>query len=177
MPKIVVLATGGTFEKIYDEAHGTVENRQSLIEDQLVKRLRLPHTAVEVVTMMNKDSLDMTDADRARIVAEVRRREGEGAPIVIVHGTDTLDQTAKRCCAEIPSPRVAVVFTGAMKPLGFEDSDARQNFTEALVAARLLKPGFYLSFHGEVYRAPHFAKNREAGTFEALPGGELPPLR
>ena len=175
--KVLVIATGGTFEKVYDEAQGKIENRESILEGGIVRKLRLPHSAVEVMTIMNKDSLDMDDADRARVVAEILKREAEDAPIIVVHGTDTVDRTARRCCEEIRAPRVAVVFTGAMKPVGFEDSDARQNFTEALMAARLLPPGFYLSFHGEVYRAPHFTKNRELGTFEALPGGELPSPR
>ena len=51
MPKIIVLATGGTFEKVYDEAQGKVENRESILEAAIVRKLRLPHASVEVVTI------------------------------------------------------------------------------------------------------------------------------
>ena len=61
----------------------------------------------------------------------------------------------------IKNLKVPVVFTGAMIPMGFEDSDATQNVTEALLSAKLLSPGFYISFHNQIFSVPHVQKNKD----------------
>ncbi len=164
-----VVTTGGTIEKIYDETDGTLGNRASIIRGKILQKLRLPYTDIRVHALMAKDSLDMDDKDREAVCAEVRRLEGEGHPIVVLHGTDTMDRTAAHCVQAFPMPRVPVVFTGAMRPMGFDDSDATQNVVEALFAARLVAPGYWVTFHGRLYPAVAFRKNREKGTFEAIP--------
>jgi L-asparaginase len=65
------------------------------------------------------------------------------------------------------TPAQPIVFTGAMKPMGFEDSDAAQNITEALLATKILKPGVYISFHNRVFELPRVRKNKETRTFES----------
>ncbi|MCO4752874.1 MAG: asparaginase, partial [Bacteriovoracaceae bacterium] len=59
------------------------------------------------------------------------------------------------------------VFTGAMKPLGFEDSDAIQNVTEAMMVAKVIQPGIYISFHNRLFEVPGAKKNKAKRTFEA----------
>ena len=65
-------------------------NREDKIERYL-GRLRLPDTEIDTTRLMNKDSLEMTDADRALVLEAVRARLD--APIVITHGTDTMIET------------------------------------------------------------------------------------
>ncbi|SDK63207.1 asparaginase [Microbulbifer yueqingensis] len=163
-----ILTTGGTIEKSYSEEEGTLKNRASIIREGLISSLRLPYTHLELESVVNKDSLDMDDKDRALIAEAVERTSQQGDPIVILHGTDTMADTAEFCFKKMGTPPVPVVFTGAMKPMGFIDSDARQNVTEALLAARLLQPGFYIAFHNRVFAVPGVRKNRDEGTFEAV---------
>ncbi|WP_237057411.1 asparaginase [Microbulbifer sediminum] len=163
-----ILTTGGTIEKSYSEEEGTLKNRASIIREGLISSLRLPYTHLELESVVNKDSLDMDDRDRALIAEAVERTAQQGDPIVILHGTDTMADTAEFCFKKMGQPPVPVVFTGAMKPMGFIDSDARQNVTEALLAARLMEPGFYIAFHNRVFAVPGVRKNREEGTFEAV---------
>jgi L-asparaginase len=92
MKVVYVLATGGTTEKIYSEPTGSVENVDSKI-DRYLRLLRLPETEVNVVPLMNKDSLEMTDQDRVLVLGMVRAILKEKAPIVITHGTDAMVQT------------------------------------------------------------------------------------
>src|SRR5690606_41746712 len=113
-------------------------------------------------------SLFMTDDDRQLLLHFVRSQLEKKIPIVILHGTDTMAVSAELCQRELKDPQVPIVFTGAMKPLGFEDSDALQNVTEALLASKILAPGVYLSFHGRVFSVPGAKKNRERGTFEQI---------
>ena len=87
-------------------------------------------------------------------------------PMVVLHGTDTMAKTAQFIQQNL-GPRVPVVFTGAMKPMGFDDSDATQNVLEAMMAAKILSPGIYISFHNRIFTVPGVRKNKEQGTFEA----------
>src|SRR5436305_10387105 len=113
--RIHVITTGGTIEKIYSEQKGSVENLQSKIESYL-GRLRLPDVEIDTTRLMNKDSLEMTDADRARVLDAVRERLD--APIVITHGTDTLVETGRYLKGEHDDLKYPIVFTGANLPLG-----------------------------------------------------------
>jgi len=71
MPAVYVMTTGGTIEKVYSERNGALENLDNKI-DRYLRQLRLPETEVNVVPLMNKDSLEMTDQDRALILGMVR---------------------------------------------------------------------------------------------------------
>jgi L-asparaginase len=85
--------------------------------------------------------------------------------IIILHGTDTLELTGKLLYQEIPSPRCPIIFTGAMRPYEFRDSDASQNVTEALFAAVLVEPGIYVAMHNRLLAFPGVKKDREKLTF------------
>ena len=165
---IVVITTGGTIEKTYDESDGSLANRESVIKARIMSRLRLPYTGLQVFSVMNKDSLFMTDDDRSLLIQFIKSQLEKNIPIVILHGTDTMAVSAERCFQDIKGPKVPIIFTGAMKPLGFEDSDALQNVTEALLASKIVSPGIYLSFHGRVFKVPGVKKNRHRGTFEQI---------
>jgi len=159
---IHVITTGGTIEKIYSEQHGSVENVENRIERYLA-RLRLPDLEVDTTRLMNKDSLEMTDADRAQIVAAVRQRLD--APVVITHGTDTMVETGRAIEAAISGLRYPVILTGAMTPLGFESSDGLQNLTESFFAAHVLAPGVYVVMHNQVFPVGRVKKDRERSRF------------
>lgn len=164
--KVVIITTGGTIEKTYDEGEGTLFNRETIIKGQIESRLRLPYTNLEVKSIMAKDSLDMTLDDRKLILATIKEHAQKGTPVLILHGTDTMQITAELVEKEF-KPNVPIVFTGAMKPLGFQDSDAIQNVTEALMAVKMLGPGVYLSFHNRIFTVPGVRKNKDLRTFEA----------
>ena len=165
--KVVVITTGGTIEKTYDEIEGTLSNRGSYLREML-KRLRLPYTQIQHQDLLWKDSLEMTDHDRQMILLAVQNFLPQRRPIIILHGTDTMEITAKYLYDRLMPVAVPIIFTGAMKPFGFEDSDALQNFTEALYAASLIKPGVYISMHNKLWEMPGVRKNRERRTFEKI---------
>lgn len=165
---VIIITTGGTIEKTYDEFDGSLENRGTSIKNRILSKLRLPYTNIHVHPLISKDSLYMDDTDRELIYQTIAEEAQKGAPIVVLHGTDTMAQSAKYCFLKMKHLKVAVVFTGAMIPMGFEDTDATQNVTEALLSAKLLKPGFYISFHNQIFEVPHVQKNKEKRTFEAV---------
>lgn len=166
MRHLTLITTGGTIEKTYDEATGLLENRGSIVA-RMLRRLRLEDTTTQIVELMGKDSLLMTDADRDAIVAAVRRaaEPARTTGVLVLHGTDTLCQTGERIHAAIPSPRVPIVLTGAMRPFEMKRSDALQNLTEAVFGAGVLSPGVWCVAHGRALRFPGVTKDREHGTF------------
>jgi len=164
MQRIYVIATGGTIEKVYSEQTGNVQNLDSKI-DRYFRLLRLPDADIQVTHLMNKDSLEMTDGDRARVLELVREKLTDKAPVVITHGTDTMVETGLTLQKNLPDLQVPIVLTGAMTPLGFEASDGLQNLTESLLAARVLGPGVYVVMHNQVFPVDRVRKDREASRF------------
>lgn len=163
MRTVTLITTGGTIEKTFNETSGAMENRQSVVQ-RMLRRLRLEETIVRVVELMSKDSLLMTDDDRSRIVQAVREVPADSCGVVILHGTDTLEQTGERLAAEC-APTRPVILTGAMRPFEMTRSDAVQNLTEAVFAAGVLAPGVYCVAHGRALRFPGVIKDRERRTF------------
>jgi L-asparaginase len=164
MQKIHIIATGGTIEKVYSEQTGNVENLGNKI-DRYFRLLRLPDADIEITHLMNKDSLEMTDVDRTHILAAVREKLEQSAPIIITHGTDTMIDTGLFLQKNLPGVNVPIVLTGAMTPLGFESSDGLQNLTESLFAARVLPPGVYVVMHNQVFPVDRARKDRDLARF------------
>ncbi|HEY7187382.1 MAG TPA: asparaginase domain-containing protein [Vicinamibacterales bacterium] len=157
---IRVIVTGGTFDKTYDEING----RLSFATTHLPEMLRLGRSRVEttIESLMMIDSLDMTDADRARIAQScIRCPETR---IVITHGTDTMVETA-RVVAQGVSGKT-VVLTGAMVPYAFGSSDGLFNLGSALSFAEVLPPGVYIAMNGQHFPWDRVRKNRQTGVFE-----------
>lgn len=161
---VTVITTGGTIAKTFNEFDGSLRNDRPVIEG-LIAALRLPDITTRFVHVLNKDSLDMTDADRRLILDAVREAAGESDAVVVVHGTDTLSLTGEILCSELAGVRVPIVLTGAMRPYEFRDSDAVQNVTEAMLACRLALPGVYVAMHNRLLRFPGVTKDRANLTF------------
>jgi L-asparaginase len=164
MQPIHVIATGGTIEKVYSEQTGNVQNLDAKI-DRYFRLLRLPDAEIQVTHLMNKDSLEMTDADRQRVLEAVREKLKDPAPVVITHGTDTMIDTGLLLQKNLPDLRFPIVLTGAMTPLGFEASDGLQNLTESLFAARVLSPGVYIVMHNQAFPVDRARKDRDLARF------------
>ena len=161
---VTIITTGGTIAKTFDELEGSLSNRRPVVEG-LIAALRLPDIRVEFRHVLNKDSLEMTDADRHLILRAVREALGQADAVTIIHGTDTLSVTGEMLCRELGDLRVPVVLTGAMRPYEFRDSDAVQNVTEAMLACRLASPGVYVAMHNRLLRFPGVVKDRTTLTF------------
>jgi len=166
---VVILSTGGTIEKTFNENDGSLRNVGSVL-DHILGRLRLHDLTVSHVRIMSKDSLEMTDSDRDTILKAVKESLPGGDAVLVVHGTDTLALTGEHLQKNLPVLDKPVVLTGAMRPYEFRDSDASQNLTEALLACRLLPAGVYVAMHSQVLRFPGVTKDRSRMTF--VGGGE-----
>ena len=157
--RLRVISTGGTIDKVYFDAASTYE----IGEPQVGLVFRESNITFDFVveSVLQKDSLAMTDEDRALIRARV-----EASPeklILITHGTDTMTATAALLTGL--SDKV-IVFTGSMQPARFRDSDAVFNLGCAIGALQVLPPGVYIAMNGQVAPAHTVTKNRAASRFE-----------
>jgi L-asparaginase len=160
--KIRILITGGTFDKEYNELTGELFFKQTHLPDML--RLGRCRLDVEVETLMMIDSLQMTDADRKSILDRCAGAAEER--IVITHGTDTMEATARVLGQELTGK--TVVLTGAMVPYQFGSSDGMFNLGTAMAFAQTLAPGVYVAMNGRCFPWNRVRKNKTEGIFEAI---------
>ena len=160
---IVILATGGTFDKEYNEIEGNLSFGDTHIQEMLTKgRCRLQ---IRIQVVMMKDSLEMTEQDRRDILDTCRTCKE--SRIVITHGTDTMENTARFLSKEIHDR--TVVLTGAMIPYTFVSSDGLFNLGSALSFAQTLSPGVFIAMNGCVFRADEAYKDKQQGIFRRRP--------
>jgi L-asparaginase len=162
---IRIFVTGGTFDKEYHEVHGKLYfNHTHLYEMLDLGRCKVP---VKVRTLMMMDSLDMTDVHRRAIVKACR--EAREDQIVITHGTDTMELTAKSLTAA--KLNKTIVLTGAIIPYKFHSSDGLFNLGSALAFVQALPPGVYVGMNGRYFMGNNVRKNRRTGKFEEVRRG------
>lgn len=154
-----IFTTGGTIDKVYFDAKSTFEVGDPQIEEVL----REANLAIDyrVTSLLRKDSLELTDADRSMIRAAVERTPSR--QIVITHGTDTMINTAKNLGA---IPGKTIVLTGAMQPARFRFTDAVFNIASAMMAAQTLPAGVYIAMNGRIFDPLTARKNVTLNRFE-----------
>ena len=161
--RIRILVTGGTFDKEYDELTGRLFFRDTHLPEMLRRGRSMLDIQLETVMMI--DSLDMTDDDRAMIVA--RARDCDERSVVISHGTDTMVETA-RALAAASIVGKTIVLTGAMVPYAFGSSDGLFNLGSALSFVQVLPAGVYVAMNGQHFRWDACRKNKATGCFETV---------
>jgi len=159
---IKILITGGTFDKEYDELNGKLFFKDTHLPEIL--KLGRSNLSVEVRTLMMIDSLEMSDADRQIIINHCKQCKED--KIVITHGTDTMDITARLLgLAELDK---TIVLTGAMIPYKFGSSDGLFNMGSALAFVQTLPKGVYVVMNGKYFNFDNVRKNKSSGIFEEL---------
>lgn len=157
-----IFVTGGTFDKVYDEVNGKLFFRDTHVQEML--NLGKCKVKVEIQTLMMIDSLDMTQKDRDLILKSCREAREEC--ILITHGTDTMELTAKFLGQQ--DLQKTIVLTGAMKPYAFGSSDGLFNLGSALAFSQSLPKGVYVVMNGKAFNWNNVTKDRQTGEFKTL---------
>ena len=159
--KITVINTGGTFNKRYNRITGELEvPKDSIALDEIISYCY--NIDFEVLNIISKDSLEMSDVDRELIVKTIKNCKNQN--IIIVHGTDTMDLTASFIDEKIKDK--TIVLTGAMLPISINKIEATLNFSQAIGFLNSnCENGIYISMHGSVKNYKNLIKNRELGKF------------
>ena len=159
--QIEIFTTGGTIDKLYFDAKSDYE----VGDPQIVDLLREANLTLDyqVTSLMRKDSLEMTAADRQQIRKAVE--ESSALNIVITHGTDTMIETGK-CLQSIIDK--TIILTGAMQPARFRSTDAIYNVASAITAVQTLPVGVYIAMNGQLFDPAQTRKNVEQNRFEFI---------
>jgi L-asparaginase len=166
--QLKLIATGGTFDKTYNPIAGVLDFDESHLVSLAKKCRIIPEPAVEVLMLI--DSLDMQDAHRQTILHAVQHSSEQ--QIVIIHGTDTMVETAQMLGHHVLAGKAlinkTVVITGAMVPVDIKDSDGQFNLGFAIGCALSQNPGVYIAMNGAVHPWNNVRKNKALGIFEKL---------
>ncbi len=155
------ITTGGTIDKIYFDALSQFEVGDSLVKHILTDGL--VEFDYDIVPILQKDSLEMTDEDREQLYKLISN--DDATRFVITHGTDTMPQTADKLAGLSGK---TIVLTGALTPARFRTTDAVFNVGMAVAAVQACEPGVYIAMNGQVFPAGDVRKNRDANRFEKL---------
>jgi L-asparaginase len=161
MDSLCIVTTGGTIDKIYfdDKSDYQVGEPQiGRILEELGVAFRF-----NVIPILRKDSLHITDADRELLRATIAAQPSPH--VLVTHGTDSMVQTANVLASLTDK---TIVLTGALNPARFRGSDAEFNIGTAVGAVQCLPPGVYIAMNGRVWHPSKVRKNVEANRFEAL---------
>lgn len=145
--KITFIQTGGTIDKDYPQGlsdHGYAFKIQEPAVLETLERIK-PMYEIEMIRLMQKDSLDMNDSDRQEVFDTVNSNKND--KIIITHGTDTIGLTAEVLSVV---KNKTIILTGAMMPEKFRESDADFNIGMAVGAVQKLPAGVYVALHGEL---------------------------
>jgi L-asparaginase len=158
--RICFITTGGTIDKIYFDALSDYHVGDSPLQSILLEGLvDFEH---DIVPLLRKDSLEVTDADRVALRDYIAN--DDATRYVITHGTDTMPQTAE---VLMGIEGKTIVLTGALTPARFRTTDAPFNVGMAVATVQVAPPGVYIAMSGQVFEAGAVRKNRAANKFEA----------
>ena len=162
MNPIKIFVTGGTFDKEYNELNGELYFKKTHLHEMLA--LGRSQLKVDIETIMMKDSLEMSNDDRNKIVQQCL--ESDESKILITHGTDTMVETATLLAKKITTK--TIVLTGAMIPYKFGSSDGLFNLGSALSFLQILPHGIFIAMNGNIFNWDNVKKNKKLGLFQPL---------
>ncbi len=157
---ILIINTGGTFNKYYDPIQGElyVDSGAEALENLVSKWM----CSFEIISIIGKDSLEMTGQDRLELLATIHQSSYH--KILIVHGTDTMDLTAAYLADADLEKRI--VLTGAMMPYSIDPVEATANLASAYgFLTGGSTEGVFVAMHGIIDTYNKLYKDRTEGRF------------
>ncbi len=161
---ITLIITGGTLDKDYNQLTGNLVFTQSHLQEMLLQaNCQLD---INLQNLMLKDSLDITDADRALITNACIKANTD--KIIITHGTDSMVKTATLLNKTSNLGHKTIILTGAMRPFKLGNSDALFNLGLAVSALQFIQQGVYIAINGKIFTANNVVKDTKKGIFTTI---------
>ena len=160
MKKILIISTGGTFNKVYNPKTGNLDIDKTSHALKIIASKWL--CDFEILNIIGKDSLEITNHDRLELLSTIHQSNYHD--IIIVHGTDTMDVTAEYL-ADVELEK-SIILTGAMVPYSIDPTEATANLASAYGYLNALeKRGVFVVMNGVFGSYEKVKKNRREGRF------------
>ena len=160
---MLILNSGGTFNKRYNPINGELEVPYD--NEAVESILKSVDFAYDLAGVVYKDSLEMDANDRKMLAMIIG--ESEDDTFVIIHGTDTMHKSAE-FLNEIFSDK-KIVLVGAMKPFEIDKVEASLNLGMAIGFIKAVQEnGVYICMSGHVEPWDKIEKNTSLGKFEIV---------
>ncbi len=161
MKKILIINTGGTFNKVYNPLTGNLDIEPNGNAIKSIAKHWLSN--FKIINIIGKDSLDMNDSDRDYIIETIKKCNEKS--IIVIHGTDTIDKTAQYL--DQAQLNKEIILTGAMVPYSINPIEATANLASAYGYINSInKNGVYIAMNGIIKDYRGVIKNKEKGYFE-----------
>jgi len=160
MRKTVIISTGGTFNKVYNPINGelVIDEKSKALEEIASKWL----CKFEIINIIGKDSLHISNQDRLLLLDTINQSTYDD--IIVIHGTDTKDITAKYLADADIDKRI--VLTGAMVPYAIDPVEATANLASAFgYLHTLTDDGVYIAMNGIFGSYDKIIKDKMNGKF------------
>lgn len=164
MKKILIINTGGTFNKLYNKITGNLDVPK---HDNAVKKIlkKIDPKSYEIQGVIYKDSLEFNLKDRQKLLALIQSSDLD--KVIIIHGTDTMNETALYLEQNLKNK--TVILTGAMKPFSIEPLESTVNLSNTFGYLQgKTKTGIFICMHGQILPHNKIKKNKKKGFFECL---------
>lgn len=163
--KIHFIITGGTIDASYSPPHQTAKPNAVSVIPPYITNVIQPHFTASFETLCMKDSREITDTMRRKMIAAIKKTTAQN--FIITHGTDTLAQTAEFLDRNIGDTDKTILLVGAMIPLkDIVCSDAGFNLGFAIGVLATLESGVYICMNGCVFEPGTVEKNQKKARFE-----------
>jgi len=160
---MLILNSGGTFSKRYNEINGILEVPYD--NNAITNVLNSVNYGYNLAGVVYKDSLDMNLDDR-KMLANVINQSDEDT-FIIIHGTDTISLTAEFLDEIFDNKKI--ILTGSMKPFEIDNCEASLNVGIALGYAKAnINYGVYICMSGFIEPWKDIVKNKIIGKFELV---------
>ena len=160
MTKVLIINTGGTFNKVYNPINGQLEidTEGNALRSITSKWL----CEIEIIDIIGKDSLDMSNHDRLELLATISQSDFHH--IIVVHGTDTMDITAEYL--NDGDLEKCIMLTGAIVPYSLDPVEATANLCSAYGYMNVMQEeGIYIAMNGIIDSYDKVKKDRSKGKF------------
>eukprot|EP00967_Tisochrysis_lutea_P150958 scaffold292847_cov35-Tisochrysis_lutea.AAC.2 len=165
-PAVTLITLGGTIDKEYPRTQGgyAFEFGEVSAAERIVEKLPAGWLNTQLISVCKKDSNEVTHEDRAVLCHAVRN--AAHSRVIVTHGTDTLIESASFVQRNGAAVGKQVIFTGAMRPERFQDSDAAFNLGGAVAASNMLPLGSVaICMGGSIFAAERCRRDPTSGRF------------
>lgn len=162
----LIIDTGGTFNKRYQRVSGSLDIDPETTAVERIIQSAKANLDAQIIAPLRKDSLDFTAQDRDLICRLVQTMAQQA--VLIIHGTDTMDQTAQALAQFLSQHDLSrqIVLTGSMVPFSIDPIEPALNVGLALgFLQNNPSNGVYLAMNGLIAPYTDLVKDRSRGVF------------